>query len=151
MKCFHSPKLSELHQSIFKFMKFYYFSLRFNLNNNKSTTDFILNLALNDLLYCACCLSINTIVYIRRRWDWGQTTCQLYANVVYSNAYSAWMSVALIAASRCLIIANPGRETIFSTRKNRVFAFILIRIISILMLVPDNIPGVSSTYYHIHL
>ena len=116
---------------------------KFNLHNNWSTTGFILNLAFSDMLYCACCMSINTILYMRKRWDWGLPLCRFYANIIYSNAYSAWMSVAMVAASRCVTIVNASKPTIFSSRKNRLAIYILIRIYGFVLLIPDNI-GVSQ-------
>ena len=79
---------------------------------------------------------------MRKKWVWGLAFCKFYANIIYSTAYSAWLSVAMVAASRCITIANPGKETIFSSRTNRMIIFVCIRIFGFLLLIPDNI-GVS--------
>ena len=118
---------------------------RFNLHNNWVTNGFILNLAFSDLLYCLCVCSINTILYMRKKWVWGLTFCKIFANIIYSTAYSAWLSVAMVAVSRCITIVNPGKETIFSSRRNRLITFLFIRIFAFLPLIPDNI-GVSKSF-----
>ena len=82
------------------------FNYRFNLHKNWATTGFILNLAFSDLLYCICCLTINPILYMSKKWVWGLAFCKFYANIIYSTAYSAWMSVAMVAASRCITIGK---------------------------------------------
>ena len=124
------------------FSNYVFFINRFNLHTKWETTGFILNLAFSDLLYCTCCLSIDTILYMRKKWVWGLALCKFYANIIYSTAYSAWLSVAMVAASRCITITNPGKETIFSSRSNRMIIFVCIRIYGFLLLIPDNI-GVS--------
>ena len=48
----------------------------------------------------------------------------------------------MVAASRFITIANPGKDTIVSFRTNRMIIFVCIRIYGFLLLIPDNI-GVS--------
>ena len=82
---------------------------------------------------------------MRKKWVWGLTFCKIFANVIYSTAYSAWLSVAMVAVSRSVTIVNPGKETIFSSRRNRLITFLFIRIFAFLPLIPDNI-GVSKMF-----
>ena len=112
---------------------------RFNLHNNWPTTSFILNLAFADLFYCATVLPIAAIVYFRQKWDWGLPLCKLYGNNMKISAYSAWMSVAMVAFSRFLTVK---RSTFFDSRSNRLLAFFLIRVYGVILAFPDNI-GVS--------
>ena len=118
------------------------FLLRFNLHNNWPDTFFVLNLAFADLFYCATVLPIDTIVYMRKKWDWGLSLCKLHANNIKLSAYSAWMSVAMVAFSRFITVKSSGKSTLFKSRRNRILAFFLIRIYALILLIPDN-SGVS--------
>ena len=114
-------------------------SFRFNFQINWSTTIFILNLALADLLYCAFNFSFFILLFVHKKWDWGASLCILDANIRYSNALAAWMSVAMVAASLCITIINPGKQTIISSRKNQIFIIVCIRIYGFLLLIPTNL------------
>ena len=112
---------------------------RFNFQINWSTTIFILNLALADLLYCAFNFSFFILLFVHKKWGWGASLCILDANIRYSNALAAWMSVAMVAASLCITIINPGKQTIISSRKNQILIIVCIRIYGFLLLVPTNL------------
>ena len=55
---------------------------------------------------------------------------------------SEWMSVALVAASLCIKITNPGKITILCSRKNRIIIVICIRIYGLILFIPTY-SGVS--------
>ena len=61
----------------------------------------------------------------------------------YSNAYADWMSIAMVAVCRRSTVTNPGKITLFSSRRNRIIMLISIRIYSLSLLIPTNF-GVSS-------
>ena len=63
-----------------------YLFFRFNFVINWSTTVFILNLAFNDVLYCACNFTFFVIMFVHKRFDWGVELCILDGNIRYSNA-----------------------------------------------------------------
>ena len=65
---------------------FLYLFFRFNFVINWSTTVFILNLAFNDVLYCACNFTFFVIMFVHKRFDWGVELCILDGNIRYSNA-----------------------------------------------------------------
>ena len=63
---------------------------------------------------------------------------------------SEWMSVALVAASLCIKITNPGKITILCSRKNRIIIVICIRIYGLILFIPTY-SGVSfmKTFFEI--
>ena len=119
---------------------------RFNLHNNFSTNIFILNLALADFLYCFLCLSVHTILFIYKKWVWGFNVCIIFANIVHANAYSCWLSVAMIALSRCISVVNSGKSTILSSRRNQIIIILSIRIYGFAILIPTNLKVMTMIY-----
>ena len=108
---------------------------RFGIVMN-STTIFILNLAFSDLLYCAINLPMYATQYLERIWPLGASLC--YANAVfrYINAFSDWVSVGLIAVSRCICLLKPNWAERYLTKTNSVLVCILIWIYASFILVP---------------
>ena len=106
-------------------------------------TVFILNLAFADLTYCLINLPIDVLRKLQYRWEWSLPVCQFVANIRYSNAYADWMSIAMVAVCRRSTVTNPGKITLFSSRRNRIIMLISIRIYSLSLLIPTNF-GVSS-------
>ena len=110
----------------------------FDFNRNRPTTDFILNLAFCDLMYCLFNYPTWCIQYLSTSWHWGKVYCIINANIRFSNAYSSYMSVALVAWSRCLVKMKAGKKTIITSRRNRLIIFVLVRIYSFVLLIPAN-------------
>ena len=109
-------------------MKYYstrpsFFSLhyRFNLHLHWTTTIFILNLAFADSLYCAINLPLYAMQYLKMRWIWGPDLCYITTAFRYVNAFADWMSVAMIAVSRCISLTRPElAEKLFGGRKGKL-------------------------------
>ena len=98
-----------------------------------------MNLAFSDLIYCALCLSTNAISLIKEKWEWGIHLCIIYANILHATAYSAFMSVAMIALSRCIAVTNIGKPTIFSSKRNQILIVVSIRLYGFILLIPTNL------------
>ena len=130
-----------------KFLPYHY--SRFNLRTNWPTTVFILNLALADLLYCLINLPLLALQKSGHDWNLGLTFCKIIANIRYSNAYADWMSLAMIAVSRCSSVTNPGKVTIFASRKARISILIGIRIYALTLLIPTNLSVGTLVSYHV--
>ena len=113
---------------------------RFNLHKvSRSNTVFILNLAFWDFLYCGINLPFYSLQYLHQSWDWGLTLCIVYSNIRYINAFADWMSVALIAASRCITVTKPKKMSkLFATKRNRVITLMCLWLYSFLLLIPTN-------------
>ena len=124
------------------------YTLNFSLvqNINWSTTDFVMNLALADFLYCAFNFSFFILSFVRKKFDLGIGFCVIDANIRYSNSIAAWLSVSMVAASLCITITNPGRKTIFSSRKNRILIIVAIRIYGFLLLIPTNLKVMNKRF-----
>ena len=100
-----------------------FFSLhyRFNLHLHWTTTIFILNLAFADSLYCAINLPLYAMQYLKMRWIWGPDLCYVTTAFRYVNAFADWMSVAMIAVSRCISLTRPElAEKLFGGCKGKL-------------------------------
>ena len=119
--------------SINQFTVFY--DNRFGLQIN-STTIFILNLALSDLLYCAINLPMYATQYLARIWPLGSSLC--YANAVfrYINAFGDWVSVGIIAVSRCIFLLKPGFARRYLTKRNSYIICLMIWAYTSLIMIP---------------
>ena len=94
---------------------------RFNLHLHWTTTIFILNLAFADSLYCAINLPLYAMQYLKQRWTWGPDLCYITTAFRYINAFADWMSVAMIAVSRCVSLTRPELgEKIFGGRNGKL-------------------------------
>ena len=71
-----------------------------------TTTLFILNLAAVDLTYCLLSLPAQAVQKLTRSFPFGDVPTQILAIFSTINGYVSWMSVALVALSRCLFILN---------------------------------------------
>ena len=129
------------------YISFIYYSYipRFGLQIN-STTIFILNLAFSDLLYCAINLPMYATQYLARSWPLGSNLC--YANAVfrYINAFGDWVSVGIIAVSRCIFLLKPGFARRYLTTKNSYIICLMIWVYTSFLMIPLY-TGVSKDVY----
>ena len=114
-------------------------SYRCILNFNWTTTIFIWNLALADFLYCFVNVPIFAMHYFRQKWDWGRFSCKLTANLRYTIAIAAWMSVAMVAVVRCSSVIYPIKSAKFFTSKNRIILVSMIWTYALVLLLPSNL------------
>ena len=103
-------------------------------------TAFILNLAFADFFVCG----FNIFQHVYQSSN--QIICIIIDNLGYSNEYSEFMSLAMLAAFRCLSVIYPGKASILRNGTNRIIVFIAIRIYSLLLLIPYNF----DVSYRIH-
>ena len=118
------------------------FFSRFNFHNKWLANIFILNQAFAILFHCVLFLSVQTILFFRKRWDWGIYYCKVYANIVVTNQISVFMSVAVIAVNSNLMITNPLKPKILSSVRNQIIISVLIRIYGFIITLPQT-TGVS--------
>ena len=118
------------------------FFSRFNFHNKWLANIFILNQAFAILFHCVLFLSVQTILFFRKRWDWGIYYCKVYANIVVTNQISVFMSVAVIAVNSNLMITNPLKPKILSSVRNQIIITLLIRIYGFIITLPQT-TGVS--------
>ncbi|XP_059083231.1 protein trapped in endoderm-1-like [Tigriopus californicus] len=74
-----------------------------------SATILIVNLAFADLMYCSINLPLYTIQYWNGRWPFDRMACRIFAVFRYVNAFGEWMSLAVIALSRCVGLIRNQR------------------------------------------
>ena len=120
----------------------YFTDFRFNLHKSWSTTAFILNLAFGDLLYCILNFSHWVMLSIHKKWDFGKPLCKIIPVFLNANVCSCFMSVAMIAISRLIMINNIGKPTLLFSKRNQVMIIISIRIYGFVVCIP-TIFGVS--------
>ncbi|CAD7089068.1 unnamed protein product [Hermetia illucens] len=103
--------------------------------------EYILSLALADLLVILICVPLASIVYTFESWPWGDTLCRIteYAKDV-SIGVSVFTLTALSAERYCAIV-NPLRK--LQTRPLTVFTATMIWLLAILCATPAAI--VSDT------
>ena len=109
---------------------------RFNLHVQWNTTAFVMNLAIADLLYCAINLPIYSLQFFYQTWDLGWYLCYHTANFRYINAFADWMSVALIAVSRCITVTRIKNFEKFFNKRNRRIIIAFVWIYSVAILIP---------------
>ena len=78
-------------------------------------------------------------------WEWRTFSCQLKENIVRSNVFAEWMSMALVACSRCFSIVRPIKSRNFFSKRNLCIIVILNRIYGFVLLIPFNF-GVSDFF-----
>ncbi len=67
---------------------------------NHSTTKFVINLAITDLLFCSINLPLTTVRYVSRSWPFGSFICQLYPFFFYGNVATSLMCITCISINR---------------------------------------------------
>ena len=127
------------------FLIYALYDYRFNLHKRFSDKIFILNLAFADLMYCGIDLSLNAYQYFYPKWEWGIFSCQIISNIRFSNPFAEWMSLALVAASRCYSIIRPEKSKVFFSKCNLILIVIFNRIYGFALLIPFNF-GVMLTF-----
>ena len=78
-------------------------------------------------------------------WEWKIFSCQLYSNILRSNVFAEWMSMALVASSRCYSIVQPIKSRKFFSKRNLCIIVILNKIYGFVLLIPFNF-GVSDFF-----
>ena len=78
-------------------------------------------------------------------WEWKIFSCQLYSNISRSNVFAEWMSMALVASSRCYSIVQPIKSRKFFSKRNLCIIVILNKIYGFVLLIPFNF-GVSDFF-----
>ena len=63
-------------------------------------------------------------------------SCKFFAFFHNSTEITAWMSVAMVALSRCIILSNLGGSNVLSSQRNRVLVIIMLRVYGFLCNVP---------------
>ena len=89
-------------------------------------------------MYCGIDLSYAIHQYVQPKWKWGVFSCQLISNLRYSSPHAEWMSVVLVAVSRCYSIIQPEKSKVFFSKQNLIIIVILNRIYGFLLLIPYN-------------
>ena len=77
------------------------------------TTIFVLNLAVADLLYCIVVIPLTALQFYEKGWKWGKYGCILSGIFKYSIMTAEWMSVALIALTKCINLIFPKIGKLF--------------------------------------
>ena len=108
-----------------------------------STTVWVVNLAFADLLYCLIYLSPFLIAPLGgRSWMLTEAYCKFFAYSYTSTKLTSWMSVAMVAMSRCIMVSNHGVSEFLSSKRNQVLIMIFLRIYGFICILPTAI-GVS--------
>ena len=110
-----------------------------------ATTMFILNLAFSDFLYCGISLPLYAMQYFSKRWPLGLTECKIFAAIRYMNAFADWMSLGLVAVSRCMGMVQPIWNEKYMSGLNGLAIIVAIWLYA-LFLVTLPLTGVSNSY-----
>ena len=115
----------------------YSLAIRYGLERGwKTNTVFVLNLSFFEILYCTFNLSIYAATYLTRGWPFGSHLCILSSAFIKMNAFGDWMSLGLIALSRCLSLTKPNFWRKFCSYRNVTCMILGIWIYAFLMILP---------------
>ena len=107
------------------------------------TTVWVVNLAFADLIYCLFYLSQFMFApFGGRSWMLTEAYCKFFAYSYTSTKLTSWMSVAMVAMSRCIMVSNYGDSEFLSSKRNQVLIMIFLRIYGFICILPTAI-GVS--------
>ena len=127
----------QFHQRIWMKISLIVSNFRFGLEYSWTTTIFVLNLAFVDLLYSAICLPLRALQFFCKGWFWGETVCKMIAIFDYITAGTEFLSVAMVALSKCINLIKPKLgERLFSDVAGKVcigFIWIIAWIYNIIM------------------
>ena len=102
----------------------------------RTNTVFILNLAFNELLYCTLNLPSYASTYLKRGWPFGYNLCGMSLAFIQVNAYADWISLGLIALSRCMCLIKQTAWSRFCNNRNILFVFFSVWIYALLLALP---------------
>ena len=109
-------------------------NFRFNLNCQKSTLAFIINLAICDFFYCSLPLPIQSAQFISKQKlleNWACVGISAFRNVIL---YADYLSIGMIAFSRFMNIIN-----VRLVEKHSRFLVICIWMVAIILFIPQII------------
>ena len=105
----------------------------FGLQHCWTTTSYILNLAIADLIFCTVNIPVQAFQYFSKGWFAGKSLCIFFGAFHQINYNAEWMSLAIIALNRCVCLVHPRLGEIFFSGKvgRLIIAFIWIYAIMI--------------------
>ena len=94
---------------------------RFNLQRGWTSTMFVLNLAVVDLVFCTITVPSVAFQYFSKGWFWGEAGCKFSAAVMVSLGMTEWMSLGMIALSKCIGLLRPNlAEKLFTGLSGKI-------------------------------
>lgn len=99
-----------------------------------STTAFIVNLCVSDMLFCGFTMPFTALIFLNRNWYYGDMLCKMFALIKFSNGLVSVFTVVAIAVNRYILIIYPrSYEKIYGKRNTLIlivslwlFPFLLI-------------------------
>ncbi|RWS21343.1 protein trapped in endoderm-1-like protein [Leptotrombidium deliense] len=67
---------------------------------NQTTTLFIKNLCVSDLIFCALNIPLTAIPFYTRSWPFGEIICRLYPVSFFGNIGVSLLTITLISVNR---------------------------------------------------
>ena len=105
-----------------------------------TSTIFVLNLAVADLLYCTVDLTIFAMIHLGKKWIWGENCCFFVAAIVLTNTITEWGSLGMIAVSKCVgLLHSELAEKLFTGFSGKWFVA-MIWIYGQIYLIPAYLP-----------
>ena len=74
--------------------------------------------------------------YLERIWPLGSSLCYATAVFRYINAFGDWVSVGIIAVSRCVCLLKPGFCGRYLTKENSCIICLLIWAYAAMIMIP---------------
>ena len=105
----------------------------------RTNTVFILHLAFAELVYCTFNLPSYAATYLSRGWPFGYTLCGISSAFIHMTAYADWISLGLIALSRCLNLTKPNAWNKFCNTRNIFIVLLSVWIYAFLLILPTII------------
>lgn len=100
------------------------------------TTWFIVNLCIADALICAFSNPLSVSTLIQRSWAYGDTLCEVFPIIRFTNVGVSLLSVVTITVNRYVLMVHPSYYKIIYRKRNMAVMISLIWIISFLFVLP---------------
>nr|XP_046919242.1 protein trapped in endoderm-1-like [Dermatophagoides farinae] len=95
-----------------------------NSHHSSTTTIFVINLAIADLLFCSLVMPLQSGRYLTRSWPFGQLLCRLYPLFYYGTVATSLMMITAITINRFILIAFNRHYSRIYNRKNVIIMII---------------------------
>ena len=128
-------------------------NFRFKLEEHwQTSTVFILNLAALELMFCVVCMPTYIFIFAETFWPHNITFCKFIGAFTLLNAHTNWLSIGLIAVTRCVGLMNKRLwERFCSSGKNIALLCIFPWVWSLLINLPQYIDPSVEFGFHCQL
>lgn len=101
---------------------------------SNSTTAFIVNLCVSDMLFCGFTMPLTALTFLNRNWYYGDILCKIFALIKFSNGLVSVFTVITIAVNRYVLIIYPQSYEKIYRKRNTLMLIISLWLFSFLLI-----------------